>query len=115
MIITLCCSDMLDKACSNPVSYEHSFTFFYIYNLYSLLHQRAASAAAAAGTSSAAGKNWSDEETQLLVKGVNMFPAGTANRWEVIASFIVQHASSKGSNLGGRWRGVGWECSFSCN
>jgi len=55
--------------------------------------QRAASAAAASTTTDP-GKVWTEEETQLLVKGVNMFPAGTANRWDVIASFIVQHASN---------------------
>merc|ERR1712142_320847 len=55
--------------------------------------QRAASAAAASATTDP-GKVWNEEETQLLVKGVNMFPAGTANRWDVIASFIVQHASN---------------------
>merc|ERR1712228_962266 len=49
---------------------------------------------AAATTAADPAKVWSEEETQLLVKGVNMFPAGTANRWEVIASFIVQHASN---------------------
>lgn len=56
--------------------------------------QRAASAASATASTDS-GKAWSDEETQLLIKGVNMFPAGTANRWEVVASFIVQHASSE--------------------
>jgi len=55
--------------------------------------QRAAQAASAS-TPSEGGKLWSEEETQLLVKAVNMFPAGTANRWDVIASFIVQHASA---------------------
>jgi len=56
--------------------------------------QRAASAAAASSTTVDPCKVWSEEETQLLVKGVNMFPAGTANRWEVIASYIVQHAAN---------------------
>lgn len=55
--------------------------------------QRAASAASATASTDSV-KAWTDEETQLLIKGVNMFPAGTANRWEVVASFIVQHASN---------------------
>jgi len=52
--------------------------------------QRAASAASA--TAGDAARPWTENETQLLVKGVNMFPAGTADRWDVIASFIIQHA-----------------------
>jgi len=30
---------------------------------------------------------------QLLIKAVNLFPAGTAQRWDVIATFINQHCS----------------------
>lgn len=37
---------------------------------------------------------WSSDEVQLLVKAVNLFPAGTANRWEVVAAFLNQHCSS---------------------
>ncbi|KAG8222252.1 hypothetical protein J437_LFUL001450 [Ladona fulva] len=34
---------------------------------------------------------WSLEELQLLIKAVNFFPAGTNERWEVVANFINQH------------------------
>lgn len=37
---------------------------------------------------------WSHEELQLLIKAVNVFPAGTNQRWEVVANFINQHAGS---------------------
>jgi len=37
---------------------------------------------------------WSAESTQLLVKAVNLFPAGTVSRWEVIANFMNQHANA---------------------
>ncbi|XP_042907655.1 dnaJ homolog subfamily C member 2 [Parasteatoda tepidariorum] len=40
-------------------------------------------------------KPWSPADLQLLVKGVNLFPAGTNNRWEVIASFMTQHSTTK--------------------
>ncbi|XP_075160416.1 dnaJ homolog subfamily C member 2 [Haematobia irritans] len=36
---------------------------------------------------------WSNENVQLLIKAVNLFPAGTSQRWDVIASFINQHSS----------------------
>ncbi|RWS15953.1 dnaJ subfamily C member 2-like protein [Dinothrombium tinctorium] len=39
-------------------------------------------------------KKWSHDDTQLLIKAVNLFPAGTQSRWEVIAAFITQHSSS---------------------
>lgn len=41
-------------------------------------------------------KSWNDAETAALIKGVNLFPAGTQDRWEVIANFISQHVA--GSN-----------------
>ncbi|KAH8302388.1 hypothetical protein KR044_005904, partial [Drosophila immigrans] len=37
------------------------------------------------------GDVWSNENVQLLIKAVNLFPAGTAQRWDVIATFINQH------------------------
>ncbi|XP_061402353.1 dnaJ homolog subfamily C member 2 [Musca vetustissima] len=36
---------------------------------------------------------WSNENVQLLIKAVNLFPAGTSQRWDVIASFINQHST----------------------
>ncbi|XP_063229958.1 dnaJ homolog subfamily C member 2 [Bacillus rossius redtenbacheri] len=36
---------------------------------------------------------WSQEQLQLLIKAVNIFPAGTNQRWEVVANFINQHNS----------------------
>ncbi|OQR69088.1 dnaJsubfamily C member 2-like [Tropilaelaps mercedesae] len=37
-------------------------------------------------------KDWSQEEVNLLVKAVNLFPAGTTDRWEVVSQYIVQHS-----------------------
>lgn len=34
---------------------------------------------------------WSEENMQLLVKAVTMFPPGTNQRWEVISNFMNQH------------------------
>lgn len=39
---------------------------------------------------------WSHDNIQLLIKAVNLFPAGTISRWEVIANYLNQH----GTNLG---------------
>lgn len=36
---------------------------------------------------------WSVEMTQLLIKAVNLFPAGTNQRWEVVANFLNQHGT----------------------
>lgn len=38
-------------------------------------------------------RSWKDEEEQLLVKAVKVFPPGTVNRWECIASFLKVHGS----------------------
>lgn len=35
--------------------------------------------------------DFSPEMTQLLIKAVNLFPAGTNQRWEVVANFLNQH------------------------
>ncbi|XP_022703001.1 dnaJ homolog subfamily C member 2-like [Varroa jacobsoni] len=43
-------------------------------------------------------KGWSQEEMNLLVKAVNLFPAGTTDRWEVVAQYIAQH-SGRGVKL----------------
>ena len=42
---------------------------------------------------------WDCETLQLLIKAVNLFPAGTAQRWDVIANFINQHSTSEYSLL----------------
>lgn len=36
---------------------------------------------------------WNTENVQLLIKAVNLFPAGTLQRWEVISNFINQHGT----------------------
>lgn len=36
---------------------------------------------------------WTGEHIQLLIKAVNLFPAGTNQRWEVIANFLNQHGA----------------------
>lgn len=48
--------------------------------------------------SSKGSKPWSETEIQTLIKGVNVFPAGTKERWEVIASFIKQHVPESNKN-----------------
>lgn len=35
---------------------------------------------------------WTEDEIKLLVKSVSMFPAGTKERWEVIAKYMAQHS-----------------------
>jgi DnaJ family protein C protein 2 len=39
-------------------------------------------------------KLWTNANVQLLIKAVNLFPAGTNQRWEVVANFINQHAQN---------------------
>lgn len=41
---------------------------------------------------------WCNENMQMLIKAVNLFPAGTVQRWEVIANYINQH----GKIIGGK-------------
>ncbi|KAK9892939.1 hypothetical protein WA026_022814 [Henosepilachna vigintioctopunctata] len=38
---------------------------------------------------------WNEDNIQLLVKAVNIFPAGTSQRWDVVANFINQHGKFK--------------------
>lgn len=38
---------------------------------------------------------WTQENLQLLIKAVNLFPAGTNQRWDVVAKFINQHGTFK--------------------
>ncbi|XP_068132326.1 dnaJ homolog subfamily C member 2 [Hyperolius riggenbachi] len=40
------------------------------------------------------GKSWSEDDLQLLIKAVNLFPAGTNARWEVIANYMNLHSVS---------------------
>ncbi|XP_023936552.1 dnaJ homolog subfamily C member 2 [Bicyclus anynana] len=37
--------------------------------------------------------DWTVEMTQLLIKAVNLFPAGTNQRWDVVANFLNQHGT----------------------
>ncbi|XP_035793060.1 dnaJ homolog subfamily C member 2-like [Anopheles albimanus] len=39
---------------------------------------------------------WSHENVQLLIKAVNLFPAGTISRWDVIANYLNQHGTELG-------------------
>ncbi|XP_039219708.1 dnaJ homolog subfamily C member 2 isoform X2 [Crotalus tigris] len=39
-------------------------------------------------------KNWSEDDLQLLIKAVNLFPAGTNSRWEVIANYMNLHSAT---------------------
>ncbi|KAG5876008.1 hypothetical protein JTB14_002177 [Gonioctena quinquepunctata] len=38
-----------------------------------------------------AAPEWNEDNIQLLVKAVNLFPAGTNQRWDVVSNFINQH------------------------
>jgi len=55
----------------------------------------AATSAAAAATAKPAASDactyWSYELTQSLIKAVKMFPSGTYDRWETMATFLNQH------------------------
>lgn len=42
---------------------------------------------------------WNNENVQLLIKAVNLFPAGTAQRWDVVANFINLHATNLPNNF----------------
>uniref|UniRef100_A0A2C9GUK5 Uncharacterized protein n=1 Tax=Anopheles culicifacies TaxID=139723 RepID=A0A2C9GUK5_9DIPT len=39
---------------------------------------------------------WTHDNVQLLIKAVNLFPAGTISRWEVIANYLNQHGTDLG-------------------
>ncbi|XP_056429472.1 dnaJ homolog subfamily C member 2 [Hyla sarda] len=39
-------------------------------------------------------KSWSEDDLQLLIKAVNLFPAGTNARWDVIANYMNLHSVS---------------------
>lgn len=42
---------------------------------------------------------WNNENIQLLIKAVNLFPAGTNQRWEVVSNFINLHATNLPENV----------------
>uniref|UniRef100_A0AAZ3S3E7 DnaJ homolog subfamily C member 2 n=1 Tax=Oncorhynchus tshawytscha TaxID=74940 RepID=A0AAZ3S3E7_ONCTS len=48
----------------------------------------------ASGGGGGGGKGWNEEELPLLIKAVNLFPAGTNARWEVIANYMNLHSTS---------------------
>ncbi|VDN11476.1 unnamed protein product, partial [Dibothriocephalus latus] len=57
------------------------------------------------GGSSSSKSKWTFEMSQILIKAVNLFPAGTQKRlvvnlWEVIAAYVNQHA--KGATVTGK-------------
>nr|XP_061809386.1 dnaJ homolog subfamily C member 2-like [Nerophis lumbriciformis] len=49
---------------------------------------------ASGGGGGGGGKGWNEEDLQLLIKAVNLFPAGTNARWEVIANYMNIHSTS---------------------
>ncbi|XP_014248388.1 dnaJ homolog subfamily C member 2 [Cimex lectularius] len=46
--------------------------------------------------------NWSQADITLLIKAVNLFPAGTSQRWDVVANFINQHSKNKQKDVSAR-------------
>lgn len=42
--------------------------------------------------------DWETDDVQLLIKAVNLFPAGTNQRWEAVANFINQHSKNNERN-----------------
>ncbi|XP_076152331.1 dnaJ homolog subfamily C member 2 isoform X1 [Alosa pseudoharengus] len=56
--------------------------------------QAARAAEQATGGGGGASRGWNEEDLQLLIKAVNLFPAGTNARWEVIANYMNLHSSS---------------------
>ncbi|XP_013884869.1 dnaJ homolog subfamily C member 2 [Austrofundulus limnaeus] len=56
--------------------------------------RQAARSAEQASGGGGGGKGWNEEDLQLLIKAVNLFPAGTNARWEVIANYMNLHSTS---------------------
>lgn len=46
------------------------------------------------GTNKSKTPAWTEDEIKLLVKSVSMFPAGTKDRWDVIAKYMAQHSAN---------------------
>lgn len=46
------------------------------------------------GTNKSQAPVWTEDEIKLLVKSVSMFPAGTKDRWDVIAKYMAQHSAN---------------------
>ncbi|XP_064105361.1 dnaJ homolog subfamily C member 2-like [Macrobrachium nipponense] len=51
------------------------------------------------GGDGSSSKPWNQEDLQLLIKAVNLFPAGTTKRWEVVAEYINQHTATNISRV----------------
>jgi len=60
------------------------------------MRQASKNAEKSAGGGGNGSKHWSEDDLQLLIKAVNLFPAGTNSRWEVIANYMNIHSSSSG-------------------
>ena len=60
-------------------------------------------------------QEWSHDELQLLIKAVNLFPAGTTQRWEVCAEFINQHTKTQVDDQPVRQNTGRWETSSPLN
>ncbi|XP_040852244.1 dnaJ homolog subfamily C member 2-like isoform X2 [Ochotona curzoniae] len=58
------------------------------------MRQASKNAEKSAGGGGSGSRNWSEDDLQLLIKAVNLFPAGTNSRWEVIANYMNIHSSS---------------------
>ncbi|KAF7467016.1 Hypothetical predicted protein [Marmota monax] len=58
------------------------------------MRQASKNAEKSTGGGGSSSKNWSEDDLQLLIKAVNLFPAGTNSRWEVIANYMNIHSSS---------------------
>uniref|UniRef100_A0A5F9CAJ7 DnaJ homolog subfamily C member 2 n=1 Tax=Oryctolagus cuniculus TaxID=9986 RepID=A0A5F9CAJ7_RABIT len=58
------------------------------------MRQASKNAEKSTGGGGSGSKNWSEDDLQLLIKAVNLFPAGTNSRWEVIANYMNIHSSS---------------------
>ncbi|PWA14703.1 hypothetical protein CCH79_00014360 [Gambusia affinis] len=56
--------------------------------------RQAARSAEQASGGAGGGKGWYEDDLQLLIKAVNLFPAGTNARWEVIANYMNLHSTS---------------------